>query len=397
MITERPFVDFYSAHGLTPTRQDVSDLKRHFQRREALHRQLGIPTGLLKNASLVEFGPGSGHNAIFWASCKPARYVLVDATPASLDGTRTQLDKYFPEAKYEIVASDILHFQTEERFDLVVCEGVIPTQKNPGAFLQHIASFASPGGLVVMTCMDAISVLPEILRRYAAAQVTEGIMEFDEKIKMLVGFFKPDLSSLAGMSRRHEDWVIDQILHPWSGPLLSMPEAIAALEADYEVHGSSPRFVNDWRWYKDLHGAGFAFNQSGVESYFGNAHNFVDYRYATGSRDAGENAKLVEVCDAIYSKQFASERGIEPYLPAALIQDLERVIECLEGGHSETLAALKDFVNCTANGRFNELSKFRKLWGRGQQYLSFIRNAETALVHAASEVESALNPPREQA
>lgn len=67
MTTKRPFIDFYSSIGLTPTRQDVSDMKKHFQRREALHRQLGIPPRLIKNASLVEFGPGSGHNAIFWA------------------------------------------------------------------------------------------------------------------------------------------------------------------------------------------------------------------------------------------------------------------------------------------------------------------------------------------
>ena len=375
MSTERPFVDFYSAHGLTPTRQDISDLKRHFQRREALHRQLGIPTGLLKNASIAEFGPGSGHNAIFWASCNPARYILVDATPASLDGTKAQLAKYYPDANYEIIASDILHFQTEERFDLVVCEGVIPTQVNPAAFLQHIASFAAPGGVVIMTCMDPISILPEILRRYTATQLTRGIQSFDQKLKLLVEFFGPDLNSLEGMSRRHEDWVIDQILHIWTGPLFSMPEAIAALKSEFEVHGSSPRFFDDWRWYKDIHGAGFAFNESGEESYFANAHNFIDYRYTSPGRDAAKNKALVTICNNIYKKQFASERAEAAYPVMQLIEDLELVLSLLEGVHPKTLDAIREFMVCAENGKFDQLSEFRKLWGRGQPYLSFIRNA----------------------
>lgn len=35
-------LEFYTKFNISPVRQDISDLSRHFQRREALYRQLGI-------------------------------------------------------------------------------------------------------------------------------------------------------------------------------------------------------------------------------------------------------------------------------------------------------------------------------------------------------------------
>jgi hypothetical protein len=168
--------------------------------------------------------------------------------------------------------------------------------------------------------------------------------------------------------------VMDQILHPWSGPLLSIPEAIAALGSDFEIRGSSPQFITDWRWYKDIHGEEFAFNASAAESYARNVHNFVDYRYNMPERKSGGNTELGKVCDEIYRKQFASERGEKAYSSSEVAADVAHVINCLEGSHPQTLAALKDFVNCVRSENVAALSEFRSLWGRGQQYLSFIRN-----------------------
>ena len=47
-------------------------------------------------------------------------------------------------------------------------------------------------------------------------------------------------SSLAGMSRPHDDWIIDNLLNPASiGPYLPIFEAIAAIEHDFEFFASS--------------------------------------------------------------------------------------------------------------------------------------------------------------
>ena len=75
------FVSFYAENRISPVAQDLSDLRRHFQRRESLFRSLGILPLLVQGASVIEFGPGSGHNALYTASLKPATYTLVEGNP----------------------------------------------------------------------------------------------------------------------------------------------------------------------------------------------------------------------------------------------------------------------------------------------------------------------------
>ena len=72
------FVDFYTKHDISPVQQDISSLEKHFQRRESLYKILGIIPVFLKGKKIIEFGPGSGHNAIYTATLNPGQYVLVD-------------------------------------------------------------------------------------------------------------------------------------------------------------------------------------------------------------------------------------------------------------------------------------------------------------------------------
>src|SRR5260370_38346423 len=108
MTEPRAFVDYYTSKGIIPTRQDISNLDTHFRRRETLYRHLGIPKSLLRRASVIEFGPGSGHNALFTASCRPGRYVLVDATPPTLESTRRQFTSSYGRAHIQVVEAEKL-------------------------------------------------------------------------------------------------------------------------------------------------------------------------------------------------------------------------------------------------------------------------------------------------
>ncbi len=369
----KPFVDFYTEKGVIPTRQNITNLPQHFQRREALYRQLGLVPSLIQGLSVLEFGPGSGHNAIYTASCNPARYVLVDATPASLNTTQSELLNRYPHGNFSIIDSDILTFHSGEQFELVLCEGVIPTQLDPTAFLIHVASFVRTGGLLVITCMDSISIFPEILRRYVARRVISNERHFHSQVQLLVEFFDEDCISLPGMSRRKEDWVIDQLLHPWGGPLFSIPEAIDAIGAQFDIYGTSPNFITDWRWYKDICGTQFEFNQRAIEQFYSTVHNFLDFRYTSLPIESATNRILKGYTDHIYDRIFAEEQTGDAYTTGELHGDLLRITEALPLAHPETLNALDNFISCLTHEQFDQLSEFRKLWGRGQQYLSFIK------------------------
>lgn len=369
-----PFVDFYSSHGIIPTRQDISDFTRHFERRLALYRHLGIPPVALRGVSVLEFGPGSGHNAVVTGLLEPRRYLLVDGNTPSLDSTRQLLQERCPQLSFELKQSSIMQFKTEEKFDVVLCEAVIPTQKDPSAFFRHVARFARPGGIFVFTCMDSISLLPEMLRRWLAWRIVKDIEKFEDRVAHLTKFFESDLDALPGMSRRREDWVTDQLLHPWAGPLFSIPEAIEALGDRGAILGSSPRFLIDWRWYKTMVSFEGLDNSFAIESYYTAGLNLIDFRVRLAACDQKGVRQIADlsqkVCDAI----FAQERGEATFTPAAMRRLLTRIERILRRHSPKTADACASFIDYLESGmaRVNLLSRFRPWWGRGQQYVSCI-------------------------
>jgi hypothetical protein len=65
MKNNTSFVDFYNKHDISPVSQDISDLEKHFQKRDSLLLSLGIPALLIKGSSVIEFRAGSGQNSTY--------------------------------------------------------------------------------------------------------------------------------------------------------------------------------------------------------------------------------------------------------------------------------------------------------------------------------------------
>jgi len=369
-----PFVHFYSSLGIIPTRQDISNLRQHIERRQSLYCHLGLPPIAVCNASVIEFGPGSGHNAVVTGLLGPRRYVLVDGNPPSLKSTSKLLKQYCPKLQFDLQHSSILKFKSEEKFDIVLCEAVIPTQDKPPSFLRHVSRFVRPGGVLVITCMDAISLLPEMLRRWLAWDLVKNISEFDAKVARLAEFFRPDLAALPGMSRRPEDWVIDQILHPWTGPLFSIPEAVTALGRHATVLGSSPRFLIDWRWYKNIFGPQCTDNSFAMNSYYEQGLNLIDWRVALAPTPQEVVRRVERLAQAIFDGIFARERGQGEFSDRQLLLKMKPLAKILREHSPKTWRSAKSFIEYLRSGRKDErsLREFRKWWGRGQQYLSFL-------------------------
>jgi hypothetical protein len=99
----------------------------------------------------LEFGPGSGHNAIYTASLNPKRYVLVDGNKLGIFECKSNINQTGIEPeKPEFHHSLIEDFQSDETFDIVIAEGFIPYQFNPVKLLRHVSKFCKKkgGGIV---------------------------------------------------------------------------------------------------------------------------------------------------------------------------------------------------------------------------------------------------------
>jgi len=376
----RPFVDFYRANGISPVTQDIADRKRHFERRDALYRHLGLVPSFLRGRRVLEYGPGSGHNALHTLSLGPSRYVLVDGNPTGLERSQTLLAGEPNADALEFIASMIEDFRADGTFDLVLCEGVIPFQIDPPAFLRQVARAVRPGGVLIVTTADAVSVLPEMLRKLMARLTVPGDAPSERQLATLRPIFRPHLATLAGMSRPHDDWILDQLIQPWVGELLSIRDAIGALDNGFDLHGSSPRFLTDWRWYKSIHGAERRWNETATGSYLANLHSLLDHRLTFGPRDPAANAALLDLAERTYAAIGGIDKGGNAKSAAEqVLEHLEGVYEQVSGFSLDIAGAISDAAAAIETlldrGPLPVLPCGRLVpwFGRGQQYVSFVR------------------------
>jgi SAM-dependent methyltransferase len=370
---KRAFVDYYRERDISPVRQEADE--RHFSRRASLYRFLGIPPLYVEGAHVLEFGPGSGDNALHTASLAPERYVLVDGNPRGVSETRARLATALPEGTVSVVESYVEDFNVEERFDLVLAEGLIPFQNAPIEFARHIAKFVRPGGVLVVTCSDAASAIGEIGRRLLGNKIAPPSMSYEDRRNRLAPVFASHLSTLEGMSRSVEDWVDDNIAHPWIGKTYAIDDAIESLARDgFVVAGSSPQFLTDWRWYKRVYGDERKFNELAVESYFRNVANFLDYRETLPPHDAELGRRIRAACDALYAAMQTDDAGDESggKTAIALLGQIAALVNAVSPATADSLRALAAALGGDA-ATAAAPNSFQSHFGRGQQYLSFVR------------------------
>jgi ubiquinone/menaquinone biosynthesis C-methylase UbiE len=375
----RPYVDFYRQEEISPVAQDISDLDRHFQRRQALYRHLGISPGLVAGKSIIEFGPGSGHNALYTTSLNPFRYVLVDGNPLALERSHALLDQYkVGDLPHQFVQSQIEDFYTDERFDMVLCEGVLSWQIDPVGLLRKVAALTKPGGLVVITCMDNVGFFAECLRRVLATTILKPGGTTAQDVATLLPVFGPQLDTLPGMSRSYEDWILDNIIFPYHGRAFSIGAAIEALDPDFDAFGTSPQFLVDDRWYKNIHGSDLQYNQRAMSLYRQSLHNHMNGRLNFSPRSEESNLKLLFDCDAVFELEelFRENRSKE-----TLSEIMERSTEIRDQVRTfspSTAAALDEFIDLIGaepKAQSPDFKRFGEWFGQGQQYLSFIRTS----------------------
>jgi len=322
-------LDFYQQHNISPVRQDVTDLPAHFARRAKLYRDLGLAPMAIRRKSVLEVGPGSGENALYTNSLKPELYVLLEPNQVAAEELGNSLNGTVFQVRVE-------DYHAQWRFDLVLCEGLLGLcGSDPKTLLESVAKWVTPGGVLVITCIDAISDHAEILRRAMAQRLIDRSAPLADQVAALRPVFAPHLATLTGMTRSVDDWIIDNLLNPASiGPTFSIPEACQQLDGRFELLGCSPRgLLPDWRWYKDAKPG----NEWAIRAYWQNAHNLLDYRYFEPPKTEGYNRALLKRC-----------------------QDFRDALRAFEAGDGPPL-----------KGNISDKAWF----GRGQQYLSFVRVA----------------------
>lgn len=378
-MTSTSYIDFYKKHNICPVLNNIDPL--FLKKRAALYFQLGICPSFLKDRTILEFGPGNGINSLYTNSLGPKEYVLVDANPTSLENCKKHFnDSFENHDNYSLVNSLVDEFQTEQKFDLVLCEGLIPHQHNPTSCAKHAASFTKTGGLFVLTCHDFLSFLSEQLRCFISYISVNKEWGFDQKVDQITKQLSPHFTTLKSMNRKHRDWVIDNVMqleHWTETPLFSVHDAIETFKEDFIPFGSSPRFINDLRWYKDLTSENeFLLNEHALEKYWKNVHNLIDYRFEFPERDASANKELYQM--SINVKKLTSNYLNEPSNSngeaiIALLQEIRGSVEEFSKETAKSIECYIENLNRVFNNEPAQFTHFQNWWGRGMQYLSLLK------------------------
>lgn len=369
-------IDYYLQ--VQPFQRDMSDLDVFLNRRSALYRHLGIIPRFIAHQSVLEFGPGFGENAIFPLLQKPSRYLLVDSNQNCLDKTRIELTPYCtPETRLEYQLSSIESFDSEECFDFVICESVIPREPQPEKMLAKVAKHVSVGGVLVITCQDSVSTFAELLRRLIALMVVTPEATLEQKVEQLLPLFESHLKTINGMTRSCEDWILDNLLRPWEEVSFSIPDTINTLKDQFDIHGSSPQFICDSRWYRTIQTNDPGFNEIAEQAYFSNVHNLINHRDWTPAIPVQDNKKLLDLCLKIFQAVHAFEKNRDREFVLPIPGYLQQVIDLASTFSKDTERALRDYQRVLQKylqeGELDSFVEFGPLFGRGQQYVSFIR------------------------
>ena len=166
-----PMLDFYRQNQASPVRQEIENLKRHFERRSALYTSLGVLPLFVSGRSVLEIGPGSGMNALYTSTLNPKRYELVEGNPTGVRHINELFSKFKSLKKpIRIHQKTLSQFSrsTNQKYELVLCEGVLGGFSKPKSALQLLYRLTAPTGILVITTIDSISTLAENVRRLCA-------------------------------------------------------------------------------------------------------------------------------------------------------------------------------------------------------------------------------------
>ncbi len=287
-------LEYYMEEGISPVHQDISDLRRHFEIRQNLYRMLGLPPGFIKARRVLEMAPGSGHNSLYLASRLPTSLDLVEPNPTAQRDIQTLYDDLnVSHTTPTLIRSKLEDFSPDARYDVVICEGWLGGNLYELRLLKKLSQMVADDGVLVFTFMSPIAGGAALLRRLLAMRLTNPKFGLEQNTEILLEAFDPHLSTLKQMSRYKSHWVQDNLLNPHVYPgLLSPRWAIDTLGPAFQVMGSVPRIITDWRWYKSIHGDAIDDNRRFLDHLDTVSHNLVDYRLQGVPRSPNLNHRL---------------------------------------------------------------------------------------------------------
>ena len=377
-------LDYYLQHGISPVCYLAKDLSEHLERRQSLYNMLGLPGILFRNAKVLEIAAGSGQNSLYVSAQQPARYVIVEPNPVALKQIEETYRNFrAPHTCPEIIPVKLENYSPNELFDVVICEGWLGSSDHERSLVGTLADRVAPGGILILTALSISGWLPNLIRYCIVQKLLANQPEdYDSRVTLVQKALAPHLKTISGMTRRHEDWVKDNMVNPTyldQGLTLEMILHVASARG-FTVFGSSPDFITEWRWFKQLYGSNIRTNENALGCYEHNSHNFLDYRRTFDGRSLALNRQLNQLSTALLaalSKPKSSDKFNRAYF-CGIVQILRRIGKNLKSVSTDLSAAIDEAIHLlnapdVSSSAVSTMKHYKSWFGRETLYFSFVR------------------------
>lgn len=366
------YLEFYEKYKISPVVQNIEDFSKHINRRTNLYRQLSLTPLTFQDKDILEIGPGGGYNSLVTYTYMPKTYTFIEPNTTGfkeLNENFKDIDRgniYFNNITLE-------DFKTTKKYDIIMCEGLIPGLSNKQEFIRQLIGLLKPNGIFIITTADQITMFFEIIRKYIATLLINDVSSLDEQIKILINSFSTHLDTIEGMTRSHKDWCLDNLINDATYEhTFSINDAIKLAKNDFYVLGTSPDFFNNYIWYKELPNSLDSYNDIFEKQFLQKWHNLIDYRFIVNDRDSKKNKELSQYCYKLIN--LAKNKA-----------EVSEFIDCLtkiknnlkENVKEKTILSIQEVIEVLSTDlnadKISKMKHFSSAFGRGQSYISFVK------------------------
>lgn len=374
----KKFIDhlnFYLSNSVSPVRQNIKNLKNHFQRRENLYNKLSLSPLLISKSRILEVVPGSGFNSLYTMSKNPIYYELVEPNDTACKDIKNLLFSKQPK-NIRLNKIKIQDFKPVIKYDVILCECWIGSINEEVKILNSFQNKINENGIIVITFQPAIGMLANTLRKIISFKLINRNENIEVKTKKLSYAFSGHLKKLKHMSRLKRDWIIDVLINPATLGSYLAPETIFNSLDKCEPLSVYPYVEDGWRWYKSL------IKQDKkklfIKDFYSNYLNFLDSSMKSKKIDHKIGLTIDGELFKFYNKVLEYENSNISFnqVSRLILNDLKKFNVSLKKFNIESVRQLiEETINILeqktiAPSKVNKLKHLSNIFGRELCYLS---------------------------
>lgn len=373
-------LDFYVNNKVTTGHIDINKYEEYVKKRKNLYRQLGIPLLAIKDADILEIGPGAGHNTIPLITEWEARHVdMLEPNPIAAEELKTNFEtREIDKGTYRIFSVILEEFKGDKKYDIVIAEGYIQFAANWKEFLNIIKEYTHENSIVIVTCAEEIGLYVERMKRVVGQYAVRNVEKLEDKIECLDKLWNGEKSgdALKGRTKSFKEWALDWVFNNANmfEHAMTMKDAMGEMGDQFHVLGASQNIFTDYSWYKDL---SYDHMNSYINQYDIKKHMFlIAGEYTETVRTLEENQKLESAIEEAieYARKVECGEKLDMNHIGNLIDEISKISKNgrLKGYNDE----LKEILSLCVDGkeiRWETYNTWKNTFGKSMQYISFER------------------------